>query len=331
ITNVLIIVRQIGNRHEMSSLIYISSVFYIMFCFIGAYIIIKNIVIPLNKLIFFLKRIGEGDLTRRLSVKKRDEIGYLMYSLNRTIDSLSKLVVKVEKEASNIDTFSEPLNNQSNSLTQQAGHLASTTEEVSTALQEMTNSISISYQNTELMNQEARQALDEVLKLKNLVLKGTESSKNVEQKVRIIEEIAGQTNLLALNAAVEASRAGEAGQGFSVVAKEVRKLAELSQESAYEITDISKNQVTLALEIEQLLDSVIHKIEISNKHMKEVSTSSEEQKVNADQINSSMSSLNDVSYSNKQSAQALTSQAKEIMEMSKKLKEIVSSFKINHE
>ncbi len=328
IANTIIIIRYWTDPNEISDIAYFTAIAYTVSLLISAFIIANNIVIPINKLILFLKRASTGDLTRQLDMKHQNEVGYIMHSLNKTIDSLAKLIKEIENEALQVSRFSEPLLQQSDTLNHQAENLASSIQEVSSSLETMADHISANNNNAEQTKEESQQALAAVINLQKLALKGTESSNNIQQKVQIIKEIADQTNLLALNAAIEASRAGEHGKGFAIVAKEIRKLAELSKTSANEIMDISANRLQLSIDIENHINKIIDKIEISNGHMNEVSISAKEQKSSVDFINASISSLNKVSVSNKQSVNKLTVQSKDFDKISKKLRAIISSFNL---
>ena len=192
----------------------------------------------------------------------------------------------------------------------------------------MASSIEINYQNTEETLQKSEKAIAHIRELEGLAKKGTNSSNTIYQKVNVINEIASQTNLLALNAAVEAARAGDVGKGFSVVAKEVRKLAELSSTSADEIIKISEERVQISEDIEELLTQISEEIDNSVKLMKDVTSASREQKNGVDQINSSMGVLSKISQTNEGSASDLATHSEKLEVLSSDLKQMVSAFRV---
>jgi methyl-accepting chemotaxis protein len=262
------------------------------------------------------------------ATKLRD--GQLDNALRNMIVKLSEIVNSIFRGADEIALGSREISKSSQIVAQGATEQASSLEEISSSVEQMVSNINQNADNASQAEHMTKEASEKMKRVREATNTTFQSIKDITEKIEIINEIADKTNLLAINAAVEAARAGEHGKGFAVVASEVRKLAERSQQSAIQIIELSKNTIKEAENSGHLIDDLAPDVLKSFNLVREISSSSAEQRSGAEQINAALAQLNQVTQQNASSSEELASAASSFNTQSTTLKETVSFFKLDN-
>ncbi|MBS3804832.1 MAG: methyl-accepting chemotaxis protein [Oleiphilaceae bacterium] len=219
----------------------------------------RRILKPTAQISGQLQRLGDGDLSEPVTIKRQDELGALADTARKLHQFLQEIRTTTQSNAADLDTIAEAINKGALSVAEKSQSSHQRIDQVAAAMNEMSataqdvaqhaSGVSSQVDETTTQTDEADRNIgtttasmerlaDQIQSTAETVAKLAAEGKKVSDVMKVIREIADQTNLLALNAAIEAARAGDAGRGFSVVADEVRNLAAKTQKATVEIDSI---------------------------------------------------------------------------------------------
>ncbi|MBF0177739.1 MAG: methyl-accepting chemotaxis protein [Magnetococcales bacterium] len=293
-----------------------------------AFVITNAIVSALLKGVSFARLIAEGDLTATIDLRQKDEVGQLAEAMRGMLEKLREVVNDVRNASDNVAAGSNELSDGAQNLSQGATEQAASVEETSAAMEQMAANIVNNTETSQTTEKIAQKASKDAEEGGNAVEEAVTAMKQIASKISIIEEIARQTNLLALNAAIEAARAGEHGKGFAVVAAEVRKLAERSQLAAGEISQLSASSVQVAEKAGGIIGKLVPDIRKTAELVQGIATSSQEQTMGAQQINTAIQQLDQVIQQNAGASEEMAATSEELSAQAELLAQAISFFRV---
>lgn len=283
--------------------------------------LIERVVAPLNKVKDGLQRLSNGDFAGpTIEVGSKDEIGVIAQSANQLRAQLGQLIGDIKQSAESLSDTAQRVAFNSNMTSEGVKSQKDETSEASKSMREMAEALQGSVAGSKramqvadnimaqagVTQQVVAQAIESIHRLASDVRSAAEvvgtlesASKEIGEVTKMITEIANQTNLLALNAAIEAARAGEQGRGFAVVADEVRKLAQRTQDATQQIRN----------RIETLQSGVIDATEVMVRGGNQASVSVEQINNTHAALDQILHSINGIHEVNEQIAQSVTEQS----------------------
>ncbi|MFK7764599.1 MAG: methyl-accepting chemotaxis protein [Roseobacter sp.] len=290
-----------------------------------------------------LMDLSEGDLTARLPDTLTGDFVVLKDAFNNTMDRLEELVVGILTASEDIAEETSAIASSSKDLSDRGTRQAATLEETSAAMEEISATVKSTVGNAKTADQSAENASRNAQKGGEVVASAIAamdkiegSTKEIGNIVKVIEGIAFQTNLLALNAGVEAARAGDAGRGFSVVASEVRALAQRSSDSARDINLLiseSKQQVeegaSLVNSSGEALSKIVESVHEVVESIADIATASEEQATGVLEVTQAVSEIDRTTQQTAGLAVESASSATQLADRAGRLRQLVSFFRFD--
>jgi methyl-accepting chemotaxis protein len=293
------------------------------------YALMHRIIIrPLRESVSLSNHLAQGNLSVHIPDARRDEIGQLLAALKRMLTQFQHVITDTRVMADHVTSRSEHLRSIAEKLSQGALAQAASAEEASASMEQMTANIRQNAENSRQTEQVALKAAEDATASRNAVLEVVQAIQDIAQKISMIEDIVRQTRMLSLNATIEAARAQEYGRGFSVVASEVRALAERSQNTASEINHLAASGVEIAGKAGDMLNSLAPNIQKTADLVQEISASSHEQRLGAEQINQAIQQLDQIIQQTVALAEEMSSTSETFAEQAEQLQQTVAFFQV---
>lgn len=319
-------------RTQQNSIVLFSFTALIGGLFVSIWII-RSLSLPLKNLVDATKKLSEGKLMTRVEVLSRDEVGLVGEAFNQMADVFSSLIERLQKTAmqlatSTLEIAASAREQESIVLQQESStkEIAMTAREISTISRDFAETMNLISHRAEETSTLASSGKNSLNQMESIMSQMVEASTNIGYKLGVLSEKAGsitgiistinkfaeQTNLLSLNAAIEAEKAGEHGKSFSVIAREIRRLADQTATATYDVEKMV-NEMTGAvsasvmsvdkfseeirtgvqevISVSEQLSQIIERVEQQTTSFENVNKGMQSQSMSAEQINESISQL----------------------------------------
>ncbi len=302
-----------------------------------------NLIRPMHRITEHFQSMAQGDLSREVEIRGRNEIGLLFASLRNMQQGLLGTVSTVRDSSGEVFASAREIAKGNQDLAARTELQSASLTETASSIEEMTSTMERNSDNAAQASQVAREAArsaqqggDVVTNVVSRMHEIRQSSQKITEIIGLIDSIAFQTNILALNASVEAARAGEHGRGFAVVASEVRQLATRSADAATDIRKLiatSVDQVEAGTQQADLAGETMTEIMASVKRvttlMEEIAVATQEQRSGINEVNIAVNEMEQTTQQNAAMVEQASTAAIQLQHEAERLTDVVSRFKLN--
>ena len=285
-------------------------------------------------------KVSEGDLTAEVPIcSPDDQIGNAFAKL---VKNFHELVFSMVKVIEKVTTGAELVSSSGQALSQGTTEQASAIQQLTASLEQIASQTRLNAENAEKASSLSRKTRENALQgnvhmkeMLNAMDEITVASNNINNIIKVIEDIAFQTNILALNAAVEAARVGQHGKGFAVVADEVKNLAVKSADAAKEITELIENSIIkvevgskIANQTAEALNEIVEQIDHAASLIQSIAEASLEQANGIEQVNIGIAQVSQVVQNNAAGAEESAATSQELSAHANNLMQQSAIFKL---
>jgi methyl-accepting chemotaxis protein len=306
---------------------------------------VKGLNVIINDVSFHLGAIADGDFSNKVDSEYNGDFNSIVVSLKQINSYLNHMVRQVNESAEQVACGSEQLAGGAQALSQGATEQASSVQELSATISEITEQINNNARNAGKANDASLESATQVenssnyvKEMNNAMSEINKTSKEIGKIIKVIDNIAFQTNILALNASVEAARAGSAGNGFAVVATEVKSLALKSAEAAKNTEQLIENALKavekgtkVAVKTNEALNMAVEKSKVVEDMIKEITEASKQQSEAATQVLFGVEQISFIVQTNSATAEESAAASEELSSQAQIMKELVEKIKLAEE